>query len=114
MEDAEDGERIMPCRFGDGDAIDANPLPAVGDAWPIDPDLLDGAPYDELDETENADVRQVVGEREAEMSHGEEEVAEGADDETVEDMEPFELCRLPALPRPVFSIASFPGRIRHS
>lgn len=53
-----------------------------------------------LDDTEKAEVRHVDGVREGEKAHGDtDDAVEGADEDTVEEIDPRELCKLLARPR---------------
>lgn len=87
-DEAEDGERITPGRTGD---VKLEMFPTDGEVWTTELDRLGGHPNDETEETEHAEVRHVDGVSEAEKSHGEEDAEYGADDETVDEMEPREL-----------------------
>lgn len=91
-DEALDGDRAMVIRLGDVKAI------ADGDDCSSEPER-DGGPLEVVDVTEKAEVRHVEGERAAGKSHGDDDAVDGAADETVEEIDPLELCRLPARPR---------------
>lgn len=103
---------MIPGRLGE--VANADILPTEGELWTMDPDRLGGHPKEEFDETEKAEVRHVDGVSEAEKSHGEEDAEDGAKDDTVEEIDPRELCKLPARPRVVEGDRSFPGKTRQT
>ncbi len=110
-EEEDDGDRVTLGRLGD---VRVKILLTDGDVCTIELDRLGGQPKEEVEETEKAEVRHVEGVKEAEKSQGDDKAEDGAEDETIDEIEPREERRLPARPRLKLGERSFPGRTRQT